>query len=122
MEKKKLVIVESAAKCKKIQSYLGNKYIVKACMGHLVNINKNLGLKAIDKDNNYKVNYAIIAEKKKYLTQLKKSSKECSEVIIASDLDREGEAIGYHLIKQLKLNINKTKRCLTKLLVQYKRN
>uniref|UniRef100_A0A6C0EHP2 DNA topoisomerase n=1 Tax=viral metagenome TaxID=1070528 RepID=A0A6C0EHP2_9ZZZZ len=119
----KLVIVESSAKCKTIQSYLGNDYIVKACMGHSVNIDTKLGLKAIDTDNNYKIKYKIIPEKKKYLTELIKLSKKCSEVIIASDSDKEGEAIGYHLIKELKLNIKSAKRIvfneITKTAIQY---
>jgi len=112
MSNKKLVIVESSAKCKKIQGYLGKNYIVKACMGHTVNIDTKLGLKAIDINNNYKIKYRVIADKKKYLTELIKISKTCSEVIIASDLDREGEAIGFHLITELKLDITKTKRII----------
>jgi DNA topoisomerase I len=110
MENTTLVIVESSAKCKKIQGYLGNGYVVKACMGHTVNIDTSLGLKAIDTNNKYKIKYKIISEKKKYLTELIRLSKKCSEVIIASDLDREGEAIGYHLIKELKLDLKTTKR------------
>ena len=110
MKKQILVIVESNAKCGKIQEILGNNYIVKACMGHIINIDKSKGLKAVNVNNNYDTKYKIIEEKKKYLLELKKISKNVKEIIIASDLDREGEAIGYHLMNELKLNINSTKR------------
>lgn len=110
MNKKILVIVESPAKCKKIQGFLGPNYIVKASFGHIRNIDKSKGLSAINIKNNYNPTYSIINEKKKYITDLKKHVKKVSEVIIASDLDREGEAIGYHIINVLKLDINNTKR------------
>ena len=110
MTTKILVIVESPAKCSKIQSYLGPGFIVKASFGHIRNLDKKKGLHAIEISNNYKPNYAIITEKKKYIKELQKYSKQCSEIIIASDLDREGEAIGYHLVKVLKLDMDKTKR------------
>lgn len=107
---KTLVIVESPAKCKKIQGFLGPGYIVKASFGHITNIDKKRGLSAIDIVNNYDPHYSIIREKTKYIKDLQKHSKNAKEVIIASDLDREGEAIGYHLIKVLKLSIENTKR------------
>lgn len=105
-----LVIVESPAKCSKIQKFLGNNYIVKASFGHIRNLDKKKGLKAINISNNFEPKFCIISEKNKYIRELKKCKSKCSEVIIASDLDREGEAIGYHLIDVLKLNINNTKR------------
>jgi len=105
-----LVIVESPAKCSKIQSYLGANYIVKASFGHIRNIDKKKGLSAIDINNNYSPSFSVIAEKRKYVTDLQNQAKSCKEVIIASDLDREGEAIGYHLVHVLKLDITKTKR------------
>ena len=108
--KKILVIVESPAKCKKIQGFLGPEYIVKASFGHICNIDKKKGLSAIDIANNYTPKYAIISEKMKYIKDLKKYSKNAKEVIIASDLDREGEAIGYHLVNILKLDLDTTKR------------
>ena len=107
---KKLVIVESPAKCAKIQGYLGSGYIVKASFGHIRNIDKKKGLKAIDIVNGYKPSFAIINEKRKYIKDLKIQSGKCSEVIIATDLDREGEGIGFHIAKILKLDINTTKR------------
>lgn len=107
-----LVIVESPAKCKKIESYLGSNYIVKASFGHLTNLNTKKGLKAIDITNNFNPEFIIIKEKIKYLNDIKKTLKKCKEVIIATDLDREGEGIGYHIVKLLNLDLNKTKRII----------
>lgn len=105
---KKLVIVESPAKCKKIESLLGSDYICKASFGHIMK------LKTVDVDNDFKTTYEKITDgnKGKNTDELKKLSKKCSETIIASDLDREGEAIGYNLIEELKLNPKTTKRII----------
>ena len=108
MSVKTLVIVESPAKCKKIGSFLGPNYIVKASFGHIRGILE--GLKAIDFANGYKVKYDIIDSKKKQVAELRKSAKECGDVIIASDADREGEAIGFHLAVILGLNPHNVKR------------
>ena len=108
--KKILVIVESPAKCNKIQNYLGPGYYVKASFGHICNLDTKKGLDAIDIQNHYKPKFINIKEKKKYIDDLKKHASNCDEVIIASDLDREGEAIGYHVCRVLKLDIKKTKR------------
>ena len=105
-----LVIVESPAKCKKIQNYLGPNYIVQASYGHICNLNKKLGLKAIDIHNHFTPKYINSKEKSKIISSLQNNSKKCEEVIIASDLDREGEAIGYHLVRILGLDIHTTKR------------
>ena len=72
---KTLVIVESPAKCKKIQGFLGPGYIVKASFGHITNIDKKRGLSAIDIVNNYDPHYSIIREKTKYIKDLQKHSK-----------------------------------------------
>ena len=111
---KSLVIIESPAKCGKIQKYLGNQYIVKASFGHIRNLNKKKGIKAINIENNFKPSYSIIPCKQKYIKELKKHAKQCKEVIIATDLDREGEAIGYHIAKVLNLNLKTTKRIVYK--------
>ena len=108
--KKSLVIVESPAKCNKIQNYLGSGYIVKASFGHICNLDTKKGLDAVDVKNHYKPKFINIKEKKKYIDDLKKHASNCDEVIIASDLDREGEAIGYHVCRVLKLDLKKTKR------------
>ena len=103
---KYLVIVESPAKCKKIQGYLGKDYKVVASVGHFRDLSKkDMG---IDIKNNYKPTYKIT--KSKVVTDLKKHMRSVDKVIIATDQDREGEAIGYHLCKVLKLDVKKTDR------------
>lgn len=102
----KLVIVESPAKTKKIQGFLGDDYQVRASYGHIRDLTD--GLEAIDVANNFKPSYRIT--KNKIVTSLRLLAKNADEVIIASDLDREGEAIGFHLAKVLRLPIKTTKR------------
>ena len=109
---KYLVIVESPAKIKKIQAILdtvpGHSFMVEASYGH-IRYFKN-GLKSIDIENNFKPTYSITADKIKVVKKLQKVSKLVDEIIIATDNDREGEAIGYHLIKVLKKSVSTTKR------------
>ena len=96
-----LVIVESPGKIKKIQSYLGDSYIVKASFGHIRDLNsKEL---SIDVNDNFKPNYVIMPDKNKVVKDLIYQASMCSKVIIATDEDREGEAIGYGLKEILKL-------------------
>jgi DNA topoisomerase-1 len=97
-----LVIVESPGKIKKIKSYLGPGYIVMASVGHIRTL--GTGNDTIDVNNNFKPNYEIISDKKKVIAGLIKVSKDADEVIIASDGDREGEAIAYHIMDVLKLD------------------
>jgi DNA topoisomerase-1 len=106
-----LVIVESPAKCKKIEEYLGPGYKCVASYGHLRTL---ASLKDIDIQNNFNPRYTIIDEqiKKKQIEILRKEIKHADEVILATDDDREGEAIAWHLCDIFKLNINKTKRIL----------
>ena len=103
-----LVIVESPAKCKKIEEYLGPGYKCIATYGHLQTINS---LKDIDIQNNFNPTYSIINEslKKKQVEVLRKEIKNANNVIIASDSDLEGEKIGYSIIELFKLPLN-TKR------------
>ena len=106
-----LIIVESPAKCKKIESFLkGQKetYRVVASKGHIRDLDK--GLKAIDVEKDFKPSYKIIPSKRSVVSYLKSIAKTANEIIIASDLDREGEAIGYHVAYMLELDIAKTKR------------
>ena len=107
-----LVIVESPAKKQKIQSFLNtipnHSFIVEASCGH-IRYFKN-GLKSIDISDNFKPTYDIIKTKKDVVKNLKFKLKDVSEVIIATDIDREGEAIGYHVAECLGLNIAETKR------------
>ena len=103
-----LVIVESPSKCKKIESYLGSGYKCVASFGHICEFKD--GLKSIDK--NYNPTFKICKEKMKYVNNIKKLVKKAKEVIIATDDDREGEAIGWHLCKVLKLDVKTTKRII----------
>jgi DNA topoisomerase-1 len=104
-----LVIVESPAKCKKIEEYLGPGYKCMASYGH---IRELPSLKNIDIENNFNPTYTVIdnAIKKKNIEYLRKEIKLAREVILATDDDREGESIAWHLCEVFKLNINKTKR------------
>ena len=103
-----LIIVESPAKCKKIEEYLGPGYKCVASYGHLRTISS---LKNIDFDNNFKPTYTIIDEpiKKKQIEFLRKEIKNAGEVLLSSDMDREGEMISYSLIELFNLPLN-TKR------------
>jgi DNA topoisomerase-1 len=106
--RKNLVIVESPAKAKTIEKYLGADYTVKSSFGHIRDLpKKDL---AIDKENGFKPTYEIPADKKKVVSELRKASKEATTVWLASDEDREGEAIAWHLAQALKLDPKNTKR------------
>ena len=100
MGKKKLLIVESPAKAKTIQRYLGKDFIVKASMGHVIDLpEKEFG---VDIEKNFKPKYVTIKGKDKILRELKKAAKESDEVLLATDPDREGEAISWHIANALK--------------------
>lgn len=104
---KNLVIVESPAKAKTIEKYLGSNYTVKSSFGHIRDLPKK-GL-SIDKANNFEPTYEINPEKKKVVNELKKLAKG-AEVWLATDEDREGEAIAWHLAVALGLDTKTTKR------------
>ncbi len=98
---KKLIIVESPTKAKTISKFLDNSFIVKSSFGHLRDLPKSkLG---VDTENNFEPEYVINPKSKKQATELKKYTKECDEIILASDEDREGEAIAWHLAQILNL-------------------
>lgn len=103
-----LVLVESPAKCKKIEEYLGPGYKCVATYGHLRSLPS---LKNIDIENNFKPTYTIIDEpiKKKQIEYIRKEIKDANEVLLSSDSDREGEAISFSIIELFNLPIN-TKR------------
>lgn len=109
MDRKSLVIVESPAKCKKIESYLGDSYHVIACYGHLRYIPN---LDAIDVKNDFQISYALMEDalKKKQIEILRKKIELAKEVILATDDDREGEAIAWHVCDLFKLPLNSTRR------------
>jgi len=103
MTSKKLVIVESPAKAKTIGQYLGADFVVKASFGHVRDLPiKKLG---IDPDDHYRVDYESIPKAKKVLTELRAIMKNSSELYLAPDYDREGEAIAWHLVQALKPKI-----------------
>ncbi len=105
---KNLVIVESPAKAKTIENYLGKDYIVKSSYGHVRDLPKS-GL-AIDIENDFAPNYEVSADKKKLVSELIKLAKAAEVVWLATDEDREGEAISWHLFETLKLSHEKTRR------------
>lgn len=109
---KNLVIVESPAKAKTIEKYLGKDFTVLSSIGHIRSIVKKTkdGTPPIDVKNGFKTTYEVDPEKKKVITELKKAVKASDEVWLATDEDREGEAIAWHLCEVLGLDVTKTKR------------
>ena len=107
----KLVIVESPTKCETIKRYLGEDYLVKASYGHIRDlVTKGKGGLGIDIDNNFTPTYEINKDKRKVAYELQTLAKTADEVILATDPDREGEAIAWHLATVLGLDISKNKR------------
>nr|MBC8307931.1 type I DNA topoisomerase [Pelagibacterales bacterium] len=105
---KNLVIVESPAKAKTIEKYLGNDFKVVSSYGHISDLpSKEIG---VDVENNFKPKYIISNDKKDVVKDLKKKADSADFIWLASDEDREGEAIAWHLSETLKLEKNKTKR------------
>jgi len=105
---KNLLIVESPAKAKTIEGYLGKDFLVKSSYGHIRDLVK--GDMGIDIANNFAQTYEVPADKKQVVAELKKLAKEAEMVWLASDEDREGEAISWHLFETLGLKESKTKR------------
>ena len=105
---KNLVIVESPAKAKTIEGFLGKDFIVKSSFGHVRDlVKKGYG---VDVDNNFTPTYEVQPDKQRVIADLMKLSKDADMVWLASDEDREGEAISWHLYETLKLTAAKTKR------------
>ena len=115
----KLVIVESPAKCTTIKRYLGDEYRVEASLGHIRDLaTKGKGGLGVDVDNGFAPMYIINKDKEGVVEKLRSAAREADEVILATDPDREGEAIAWHLAEVLRLNQKTTKRLeTTKLLV-----
>jgi len=105
---KNLLIVESPAKAKTIEKLLGKDFTVKSSFGHVRDLDKKEG--AVDVENNFKPKYVVAPEKKKVVKELKDWVKKVDEVWLATDEDREGEAISWHLCKVLGLDEAETKR------------
>ncbi len=105
---KNLLIVESPAKAKTIEKYLGKDFLVKSSYGHIRDLVKDdMG---INVDNNFSQTYEVPADKKQLVSELKELAKSAETVWLASDEDREGEAISWHLFEALELKENNTKR------------
>ncbi len=110
MAEKILVVVESPAKAKTINKYLGSKYVVEASVGHIKDLAKTkLG---VDVENDFEPKYITIKGKGDVIKKLKERSKKAKEVLIATDPDREGEAIAWHLAEVIKTNNKNIKRVL----------
>jgi len=106
-----LVIVESPAKCQKIESYLGkDKYMCLASFGHIREIED--GLKSIDIDHEFKTKFAVMSSKQGQVAKLRAAIANATEVILATDDDREGEAIAWHLCQVFNLSVETTKRII----------
>ena len=105
---KNLVIVESPAKAGTIQKFLGEGYVVKSSFGHIRDLQDNE--LSIDVKDNFRPEYVIPADKRKVVSELKKAAREADVVWLASDEDREGEAISWHLFETLGLQEEKTRR------------
>lgn len=105
---KNLVIVESPAKAKTIEKFLGSDYQVESSYGHIADLpSKEIG---VDVENGFKPKYEVSPDKKALVTKLRGLAKKADMVWLASDEDREGEAISWHLAEELKLDKSKTKR------------
>lgn len=105
---KNLVIVESPAKAKTIEKFLGKDFIVKSCFGHIRDLAE--GDLSVDVKHNFEPNYVIPEDKKKVVSELKKLAKEAETIWLATDEDREGEAISWHLREALDLKKDRIKR------------
>jgi len=107
---KNLVIVESPAKARTINRYLGPDYVVKASMGHVRDLpSNNLG---VDLENDFAPTYELLRGRKKVVTELRKYARKAPLVFLATDLDREGEAIAWHLAEELKVPPERLRRVI----------
>jgi DNA topoisomerase-1 len=105
----KLIIVESPAKCSKIEKFLGSGYKVLGSYGHITHLST---LKQIDFTNNYKPNFEIVESKQMQINKIKRAINNASETILATDDDREGEAIAWHICQVFNLPVENTKRII----------
>lgn len=105
---KNLLIVESPAKAKTIEKILGKDYTVKSSFGHVRDLDKGDG--AVDVERNFATKYVVSPEKRKVVKELKAAVSKVDTVWLATDEDREGEAISWHLCEVLKLPVDSTKR------------
>lgn len=104
----KLVVVESPAKAKTIGRYLGRGYVVKSSLGHVRDLLKSR--LSVDIDNNYKPEYRVPNEKRPLVKELKEAAAHASEIFLATDPDREGEAIAWHVMEAAEMDPSRVKR------------
>src|ERR687885_2118109 len=105
---KNLVIVESPTKAKTIERFLGRNYAVRACLGHVRDLPKSkLGL---DVEHDFQPQYVVPKEKREIVKNLKSQAREASTVYLATDPDREGEAIAWHLVEAMELGDRAVRR------------
>jgi DNA topoisomerase-1 len=102
----KLVIVESPSKSKTISKYLGKDFVVRASVGHVRDLPKS-ATKAIDIEGGFIPHYEVVAKKEEVLADISAQAKKADEIILASDPDREGEAIAWHISEVLKERLGK---------------
>ena len=99
MKYKGFIIVESPAKARTLEKYAGKEYIIKASMGHIIDLPRNrIG---IDIKNDFKPNYVTIPNKEKVIKELKEGLEKTDKIYLATDPDREGEAIAWHIARLL---------------------
>ena len=107
----KLVIVESPNKCHTISRYLGQGYEVLATVGHVRDLSTSgKGGFGVDLKNDFKPSYVVVSNKRKVVSELKEAARKASDIYLATDPDREGEAIAWHLTQILDLPVETTKR------------
>src|ERR1043165_3294220 len=115
---KHLVIVESPAKAKTINRYLGPDFIVQASVGHVRDLptrapkGSKQPVPGVDLENDFQPTYEVMADKKKVMSDLKRAAKDAADVWFATDLDREGEAIAWHLAQELGIEAADAKRVI----------
>src|SRR3989304_638448 len=108
--KRSLVVVESPTKVKTIQKYLDQSYVVKASLGHVKDLPANK--RGVDVEKNFKPQYVTLKAKAKVLEELKKAAKNAQALYVATDPDREGEAIGWHVASEVNLPGDRVYRVL----------
>src|ERR671939_483 len=101
MAKRNLVVVESAAKAKTIEKFLGRDYVVRPCFGHVRDLPKSeLG---VDPEHGFELKYVVMPDKRDVIKRLKDDSRGAEAIFLATDPDREGEAIAWHLVEAMGL-------------------
>jgi DNA topoisomerase-1 len=105
-----LVIVESPAKCRKIEGYLGSGFTCMASCGHIRGLDNSLGIKCINVEGDFEPTFKVLSEKQKQVNALRREIAKAKEVILATDDDREGEGIAWHICEVFGLPVGTTKR------------